>query len=201
MYGVKQSTTTPYNLHGNSNCKRFNHTLHDLLKSLDKEQKPNWPLHISSLVFVYNAMLHSVTCYQPHKLMFGCKAPTVCNAWLGLVKYNDQYLQSKITGVNEQDELTLAANRWALKNIKQTAKKTVLHERRSPLAIPKDNLVLLRDHPEGRHKIQDNYKSELFVVYQNIRTLMSTQFICCVGGQCVWSIDDNYLTWWIIPWG
>ena len=28
----------------------------------------------------------------------------------------------------------------------------------------KDNLILLRDYPEDRHKIQDNYKSELFVI-------------------------------------
>ena len=90
MYGVKQATTTPYNMHGNSICERFNHTLHDLLKTLDKEQKANWPLHVSSLVFSYNAMLHSVTGYQPYELLFGHKAPTVCDAWLGLAKYNDQ---------------------------------------------------------------------------------------------------------------
>ena len=30
--------------------------------------------------------------------------------------------------------------------------------------IPIGNLVLLHDHPEGRNKIQDNYKNELFVV-------------------------------------
>ena len=39
IYRVKQSTTTPYNPHGNFTCERFNHTLHDLLKTLDKEQK------------------------------------------------------------------------------------------------------------------------------------------------------------------
>ena len=32
------------------------------------------------------------------------------------------------------------------------------------LNIPKDDLVLLRDHPDGKHKIQDNYKSELLVI-------------------------------------
>ena len=32
------------------------------------------------------------------------------------------------------------------------------------LSIPIGNLVLLRDHPEGWNKIQDNYKNELFVV-------------------------------------
>ena len=115
MYGIKQSTTTPYNPSGNSTCERFNHMVHDLLKLLDKEQKANWPMHLSSLVFAYNATAHSVTGYQPYELMFSCKAPTVCDAWLGLAKYNDQYLQSKSTWVNEQHELILAVNRQALK--------------------------------------------------------------------------------------
>ena len=154
MYGVKQSTTTPYNPCGNSTCERFNCLLHDVLKTLDKQQKANWPLHLSSLVFAYNATPHSVTGYQPYELMFGCKAQTVCNTWLGPAQYNDQYLQSKSTWMNEQHELILAANRQALKNIKQTANKTMLHVGGSPLDIPKDNLDLLRDHPEGRHKIQ-----------------------------------------------
>ena len=84
MNRVKQSTTTPYNPHGNSTCERFNCTLNNLLKTLDKEQKANWPLHLSALVFAYSAMPHSVTGYQPYELMFGHKAPAVCNAWLGL---------------------------------------------------------------------------------------------------------------------
>ena len=96
--------------------------------------------------------------------MFCHKAPTVCDAWLRLAQYNDQYSQSKSAWVNEQHELILAANRRALKNMKQTANKTVLHAGGSPLDIPKDDLVLLRDHPEGRHKIQDNYKSELIMI-------------------------------------
>ena len=70
MCGVKQSTTMPYNLCGNSTCKRFNHMLHDLLKTLDKEQKANWPLHLPSLMFAYNVMPHSVTGYQPYKLHY-----------------------------------------------------------------------------------------------------------------------------------
>ena len=41
MYRFKQSTTTPYNPCGNSTCERFNCTLHNLLKTLDKEQKAN----------------------------------------------------------------------------------------------------------------------------------------------------------------
>ena len=46
MYGVEQSTTMPYNPHGNAPTERMNCTLITLLKSLPKEQKSNWPLHL-----------------------------------------------------------------------------------------------------------------------------------------------------------
>ena len=128
--------------------------LHDLLKTFHKEQKANCLLHLSSLVFAYNAMPHSATGYQPYKLMFGHKAPTVCDGWPGLTQYNDQYLQGKSAWVKEQHELLLAANKWALKKIKLPANKAVLYVEGIPFKIPKDNLVLLRDHPEGQKTFQ-----------------------------------------------
>ena len=72
MYRVEQSTTTPYNVHGNAPTERLNCTLIGLLKALPKEQKSNWPLHLPLLVFAYNAMPHDTTGYQPYELMFGC---------------------------------------------------------------------------------------------------------------------------------
>ena len=50
--------------------------------------------------------------------MFGCKAPTICDAWLRLADYDDNYLQSKCEWVNKQHELILAVNRCALKRIR-----------------------------------------------------------------------------------
>ena len=61
MYGVKKSTTTPYQLHSNSQCKRFRHMLNDLLKTVSKEKKSNWPLHLISLVLVCNLTPCSIT--------------------------------------------------------------------------------------------------------------------------------------------
>ena len=167
MYNIKQSMTMPYNLHGNSICKRFNCTLLRLLQSLPKEQKSCWPLHVPSLVFAYNAMPHSVTGYQPYELMFGQKAPTICDAWLGLAQYNDQASANKCAWLNEQHELLMSTNRQALKYIKQSAKKSQIRTGGKSLQIPIGNLVLLRDHPEGHNKIQDNYKSEIFVIIEH----------------------------------
>ena len=176
MYSIKQSMTMPYNLHGNSICKRFNHTLLGLLQSLPKEQKSCWPLHVPSLVFAYNAMPHSVTGYQPYELMFGKKAPTVCDAWLGLAQYNDQTSTNKCAWLNEQHGLLMSMNKQALKHIKQSARKSQISTGGKTLLIPVGNLVLLRDHPEGCNKIQDTYKSELFIIVDQHKDPMYTLY-------------------------
>ena len=75
----------PYNPCGNAQCEWFNRIIIGQLTSLSKEQKDNWPLHLPSLVFGYNAMPHSTMGYQPYELMFGCKAPpsAMCGSgWL-----------------------------------------------------------------------------------------------------------------------
>ena len=59
-----------------------------LLHTLSKEQKADWPVHLPSLVFAYNATPHLTTGFQPYQLMFGRKAPTPCDNWLGLGKYD-----------------------------------------------------------------------------------------------------------------
>ena len=79
LYGIQQSTTTLYNPQGNSHCKHLNHTLQNLLKMLPKDQKPNWPEHLSTLVYAYNVTPHSTTGHQPYQLMFGHKATIPCD--------------------------------------------------------------------------------------------------------------------------
>ena len=101
----------PFNPCGNSISERFNRTLRGLLQSLPKEQKSCWPLRVPSLVFTYNAMPHSVTGYQPYECMFGQKAPTICDAWLGLPQYNDQASTNKCAWLNEQHELLMSMNK------------------------------------------------------------------------------------------
>ena len=143
IYGVKQSTTTPYNPCGNSPYERLNCTLQNLLKTLPKDQKPNWPAHLSALVFVYNATPHSTTGYQPYQLMFGCKAQTPCDNWLGLSQYDCSESVSKDSWVQQQFELVWAANQRALRSIRQSTQKSAGRLNQKLLEIPEGNLVLL----------------------------------------------------------
>ena len=111
MYGVEQSFTCPYNPRGHAQCERFNQTLFDLLHTLSKEQKADWPVYIPSLVFAYNATQHSTTGCQPNQLMFGRLAPALCNGWLGLRNYDDEKSSSKVQWVDSQVDKLIAANR------------------------------------------------------------------------------------------
>ena len=125
----------------------------NLLKTLKKEQKSNWPAHLSTMTFAYNSTPHSSTGFQPYELMFGREAPAPCDARLGLHAFNDAKSASKSVWVDQQLEPMATANKHALKQIKASVKKN--HDRYGgkELFIPVGNPVLLRDHPEGRNKI------------------------------------------------
>ena len=124
----------------------------------------NWTAHLSTITFAYNATPHLSTKFQPYELMFGQKAPAPCDAWLGLHAYNDTKSSSKLSSVAQQLEHMLTTNMHALKQIKARIKKNPDRVREKDLLIPRDNLVLLKDHPESWNKIQDMNKSTLFVI-------------------------------------
>ena len=95
--------------------------------------------------------------------MFGCHAPTPCDNWLGLCAYDDDKLITHIDWVDQQLEQLLHANKRAQKNIKATNAKNRKATGGKDLVIPVGNLVLLCNHPEGRIKIQDNNKDQIYI--------------------------------------
>ena len=164
MYGIMKSTTTPFNPHGNLQCKCFNRTLFSFMHSLDQEQKPNWPIYLPSLVYAYNASPHSTTGFQLYELMFGCKAPMPCDNWLGLRHYEADSLKSKTTWLSQQLNSLVSANKQVLKLLCKTTQCNKACVGGTPLLILVGNHVLLQDHPKGRNKIQDRYKSDVYVI-------------------------------------
>ena len=152
MHGVRQSTTTPYNPCGNSQCEWFNQTLFGLMRTLNSEQKQNWPVYLQSLVYAYNATPHSSTDFQPYELKFGCKAPMPCDNWLRLNNYKLESFKSKTVWLNQQLNAILHANKQALKLIEKFTQCNKDCTGGKELTIPIGNHVLLRDHPEGHNK-------------------------------------------------
>ena len=62
LYATLNSHTTPYHPQGNTQCERFNWTMHNMLHSLLTN---NWKEHFSTIIHV-----HSSTSYAPSYLLF-----------------------------------------------------------------------------------------------------------------------------------
>ena len=69
------------------------------------------------------------------------------------------------------------------KNIKATNAKNRKAAGGKDLVIPVGNLVLLRDHPEGRNKIQDNNKDQIYIVTGH-HDHRNAYFVKPLGSKC-----------------
>ena len=87
-----------------------------------------------------------------------------CNNWLGLNNYKPDSFKSKTVWLNQQLNAMLHANKQALKLIKKSTQHNKDHTSGKDLHIPIGNHVLLYDHSEGCNKIQDQYKSDMYIV-------------------------------------
>ena len=115
--------------------------------------------------------------------MFGHHAPAPCDNWLGLRAYNDDKSITYIDWVDQQLEQILQANKRVQKNIKATNAKNRKAAGGKDLVIPVGNLVLLRDHPEGRNKIQDNNKDQIYIVTGH-HDNRNAYFVKPLGSKC-----------------
>ena len=69
--GIKKSRTSPYHPQGNGLTERFNHTLLNMLGTLEKDQKKDWTQYVGVMTHAYNSTRHDSTGYAPFYLMFG----------------------------------------------------------------------------------------------------------------------------------
>ena len=84
--------------------------------------------------------------------------------WLGLAHYKSDSFKSKTVWLNQQLSAMMHANKQALKFINKSTQHNKHHTAGKELVIPIGNHVLLCDHPEGCNKIQNRYKSDVYVM-------------------------------------
>ena len=74
-------------------------------------------------------------------------------------------LSLKIVWLNQQLSAMMHANKQALKFINKSNKHNQESNRRQGIGyIPIGNHVLLRDHLEGCNKIQNRFKSDVYII-------------------------------------
>lgn len=163
LYETKKTKTTPYHPQGNSQVERFNRTLHNLLRTLEQEQKNNWSKHIQELVFSYNCTPHSSTGFSPYFLFFGREPRLPLDNLLGEADPESVCMDEWVA---QHRQRMLCAMTRAYKMTQRKAKQR--KERHDKSVNAKDmnegTKVILRNRVKGRNKIQDVWNSTSYVV-------------------------------------
>jgi hypothetical protein len=69
--GVKHRLSTAYHLQTNRLVERFNRTLCEALAKYANENKNDWDVYLSSVLFAYRTKKHNTTRYKPFYLIYG----------------------------------------------------------------------------------------------------------------------------------
>ena len=162
LYGVKKSHTTPYHPQGNGQCERFNRSLFNLLRSLPPSEKSKWPLHLPELVQAYNNTPHASTGFTPHFLLFGQQPRLPLDDFLG----QPEAPPTSTTNWVQQHRFRLQeAHLKAYHQLLQSAARrdTYISKGSASTLQPGDH-VYTRNRVAGRHKLQDFWGPDLFIV-------------------------------------
>ena len=167
--GVQKLHTTPYHPQGNGQCERFNSTLCNMLGTLSEEEKSDWKSYLGCMTHAYNCTKHASTTYSPYYLMFGRLPRLPIDVEFGLPKSNcgdnssrSRYVQKLRRRLNyAYQKATKVANQQANK-YKSSYDKAI----RGPQLQEKDLVLVKIVAHKGRHKLQDKWEPEEYVVVE-----------------------------------
>ena len=167
--GVKKLHTTPYHPQSNGQCERFNSTLCNMLGTLSDEEKSDWKSHLGCMTHAYNCTKHASTTYSPYYLMFGRHPRLPIDVAFGLHKPNCSDNCSKSRYIQKLRRRLNYAHKKASKYSSEQAQKyrTSYDKSVKGLQLQVNDLVLVKivAH-KARHKIQDKWESEEYIVIE-----------------------------------
>ena len=167
--GVQKLHTSPYHPQGNGQCKRFNSTLCNMLGTLSEEEKSYWKSYLGCMTHAYNCTKHTSTTYSPYYLMFGRHPRLPIDVKFGLPKSNSGDNSSKSRYVQKLRRRLNYAFQKATKVENQQANKYKSSYDKSikgPQLQEKDIVLVKIVAYKGRHKLQDKWESEEYVVVE-----------------------------------
>ena len=167
--GVKKLHTTPYHPQGNGQCEGFNSTLCNMLGTLSEEEKSDWKSYLGCMTHAYNCTKHASTTYSPYYLMFGRHPRLPIDVEFGLPKSNSGDNSSKSRYVQKLRRRLNYAFQKATKVANQQANKYKSSYDKSlkgPQLQEKDLVLVKIVAHKGRHKLQDKWEPEEYVVVE-----------------------------------
>ena len=192
--GVKKVHTTPYHPQGNGQCERFNSTLCNMLGTLSEEEKSDWKSYLGCMLIIVLSMpplliLHIILMFGRHPRLpidveFGLNKPNCCDN-----SSKSRYIQKLRRRLNYAFQKASKYSDQQASKYKHSYDKSVkgpqLHE---------NDLVLVKivAH-KGRHKLQDRWEPEEYVVIEQPIAGTPVYKVKPVNGDNVRTLHRNLL--------
>ena len=166
--GVKKLHTTPYHPQSNGQCERFNSTLCNMLGTLSDEEKSDRKSHLGCMTHAYNCTKHASTTYSPYYLMFGRHPRLPIDVAFDLHKPNCSDNCSKSRYIQKLRRRLNYAHKKASKYSSEQAQKykTSYDSVKAPQLQVNDLVLVKIVAHKARHKIQDKWKSEEYIMIE-----------------------------------
>ncbi len=164
LVGIKKTHTTPYHAMGNGMTERFNHTLLNLLGTLEEDKKKDWKSYVAPMVQAYNSTRHDSTGYSPFYLMFGCHPRLPIDVTLGIQPNPEQSETDYVKSLREKMQYAFEV---ATKNANKatTAHKNVYDRRIRGATVEVGDRVLVRNTGiRGKCKLANKWEDVAYEV-------------------------------------
>ena len=194
--GVKKVHTTPYHPQGNGQCERFNSTLCNMLGTLSEEEKSDWKSYFGCMTHAYNCTKHASTTYSPYYLMFGRHPRLPIDVEFGLNKPNCGDNSSKSRYIQKlRRRLNYAFQKASKYSDQQTSKYKQSYDKsvKGPQLHENDLVLVKIVAHKGRHKLQDRWEPEEYVVIEQPIAGTPVYKVKPVNGDNVRTLHRNLL--------
>ena len=167
-----------------------------MLGTLSDEEKSDWKSHLGCMTHAYNCTKHASTTYSPYYLMFGRHPRLPIDIEFGLHKPNcsdnsskSRYIQKLRRRLNYAFQKASKYSDQQAKKYKQGYDKSV----KGPQLHVNDLVLVKIVAHKGRHKLQDRWEPEEYVVIEQPITGTPVYKVKPVNGNNVRTLHRNLL--------
>ena len=145
--------SSPYHAQTNGQVEQAHQMLMYMIGKLSKDQKVDWPKHLTELVYAYNSMRSAITGYSPQYLMFGCSPHLPIDFILPMIRAWRNTLQEAFKELQEQS--TTEAKR----------QKQYYDRKTNAILLEPGDLVQAKTNVYKRkRKVKDQWEEETYEV-------------------------------------